>query len=175
MNTAKPSLQRSRVNKFLRIGCLSIFAITVIIIVIVAGILYSVYAEFNETKVEYSSARAERKAELINGLNAYKIEGIGGHFYIAFAGCDVYQTASGSPIWNKVALKYRKGSYAKILTACDRTDSWQDEEWLYVSTCAQALGAGGGCGRGDTFKTQDGIQWFRREGIEPRETWVNAL
>ena len=137
--------------------------------------MYSLYSEYNETKAEYASTRAERESTLIASLNTHRIEGVGGHFYIAFSGCDVYQSAPDSRVWNKVALIYKEGSYAKILTGCTHTDSWRDDAWLYISTCAQAIGAGGGCARGGTFRTQDGIQWFRQVGVAPEEAWMNAL
>lgn len=145
--------KKSKIRKRLRIGCLSLLAILGITVVIVITYIYSTYQSI-------TSNIDQRQREKITALNRWREKGLE-DFDIAFKSCVLYTAPTGTDDWEKAALDYGQGQYPRFLTGCTTTDYWVEGEWLIVKTCAQAIGAGGGCGRYGTFKTRDGKEWLR--------------
>lgn len=147
-----------KTRKILRIGCLSILALFGVAIVVIATYFYSFYHSI-------TSGIEERHQEKISDLNQLRKKGLV-DFDIAFKGCELYTAPTGTSDWQRAPLDYGHGQYPQALTGCTSAVHWVEGEWLWVKTCAQAIGAGGGCGRYGTFKTRNGKEWLR---IEPSQ------
>lgn len=94
-------------------------------------------------------------------LDASRVAVPGAAVDVALDGCDLYRTARGTSGWTAVALPFAPGQYPRFITACSRANAEVVDGLLYVSICAQAIGAGGGCGRAGTFRSRDATTWER--------------
>lgn len=153
MPQTQPHTKKSDIKKALKIGCLSLLAIFVIVVAVIAAYIYSAYHSITSDIDQW-------QREKIITLNRGRLQGLE-HFDIAFKACELYTAPTGTDDWEKAALDYGQGQYPRFLTGCTTTDYWVEGEWLIVKTCAQAIGAGGGCARAGTFRSRDGKKWLR--------------
>lgn len=79
------------------------------------------------------------------------------------ADCTVYKAVTRDQQiadWRVVLRSdWGQSSYPKFLTACVDQHLQYKKGFVMVDMCARAIGAGGGCNGGGTYRSRDGEKW----------------
>jgi hypothetical protein len=84
-------------------------------------------------------------------------------FIFGIADCTVYKAVTRDQQiadWRVVLRSdWGQSSYPKFLTACVDEHLQYKNGFVMVDMCARAIGAGGGCNGGGTYRSRDGEKW----------------
>lgn len=88
-----------------------------------------------------------------------------GNVYLALDSGKIYRSREENGVivaWDLVVLPL--GGYPAFLTTGGTTTVEEWDGYLVFVICDSAIGAGGGCQRGGTFRTRDGVAWECKSG-----------
>lgn len=138
---------------FLRILLWVVLAVLVSVVAVVAYYSWRVHQWFTGTDPKSRAFWAQ--------LETVRTALPGDAGFLALSGCDLYRRAPEATTWDSVSLPFGPGEYPRFMTVCTRASITLEDGAAVVSICAQAIGAGGGCGRAGTFRSRDGTTWER--------------